>query len=134
MKGALLDYISDLQIDNASKEDIRNRVFAYCLDKIKKKEDISLSHLSSLISEENPDGFKDFAASEKYGVSSLIKGHKQTLKSLKFYVYRSKELTIEFDSGLIDKSVFYNEKKNEILIINVPEALKKQLTNTDNGE
>jgi len=134
LKGALLDYISDLDIDNPAKEDLRNKVFAYCVDKIKRREDISLSHLSSLIDEENPDAFKDFAASEKYGVSSLIKGHKQTLRSLKFYVYRSKELTLEFDSGLIDKTVFYNEKKNEILIKNVPEALKKQLTNSNNGE
>jgi len=131
LKGALLDYIGDLDLDNAGKEDLRNRVFNYCVDKIKKKEDISLSHISSLIDEENPESFRKFAASEKYGVSSLVKGHRQTLKSLKFYVYRSKKLTLEFDSELMNESIFYNEKKNELTIKQIPDALKKQLTKTD---
>ena len=130
-KGALLDYIKTLEKDDSVKEDIKNRVFNYCVEKIKKSEDISLAHISSMIDEENPDLFQKFASTEKYGVSALIKGHRQTLKSLKFYVYRSKKLSIEFDSSLMDQSIFYNEKKNELRIKDVPEELKKQLTNTE---
>lgn len=134
LKGALLDYVGGLDLNNAEKEDIRNRVFNYCVEKIKKHEDISLSHISSLIDEDNPDSFKKFAANEKYGVSAFVKGHKQTLKSLKFYVYRSKKLTIEFDSSLINESVFYNENKNELRIKNIPDELRKQLTNSEDKE
>ena len=130
-KGALLDYIESLNLKNPEKEEMKNNVFNYCVNKIKKNEDISLSHISSMIDEKNPDLFQKFAASEKYGVSALIKGHRQTLKSLKFYVYRSKKLSIEFDSSLMDQSIFYNEKKNELRIKDVPEELKKQLTNTE---
>ncbi len=131
LKRALLDYLGELDLDNAEKEDIRNRVFNYCVEKIKQREDVSLSHISSMIDEQNPESFKNFAASEKYGVSSYVKGHKQTLKSLKFYVYRSKKLTIEFDSALVNESIFYNENKNELRIKNVPDELKKQFTNAE---
>lgn len=131
LKGALLDYMGELDLETSEKEDIRNRVFNYCVEKIKRREDISLSHISSMIDEDNPDLFQQYAASEKYGVSSYVKGHRQTLKSLKFYVYRSKKLTIEFDSSLINESVFYNENKNELRIKNIPDELRKQLTNTE---
>jgi len=134
LKGALLDYIGELDLDKNEKEDIRNRVFNYCVEKIKNREDISLSHISSMIDEANPDSFQKFAASEKYGVSAYVKGHRQTLKSLKFYVYRSKKLTVEFDSSLINEIVFYNENKNELRIINVPDELRKQLTNSEDEE
>jgi nucleoid-associated protein len=134
LKGALLDYIGELKIDNFEKEDIRNKVFNYCVEKIKKREDISLSHISSMIDENNPENFKNFAASERYGVSSLVKGHRQTLKSLKFYVYRSKKLTIEFDSSLVNESIFYNENRNELRIKNIPAELRKQLTNKEDDQ
>jgi len=87
-----------------------------------------------MIDEDSPDAFQKFAASEKYAVSAYVKGHKQTLKSLKFYVYRSTKLTIEFDSSVINESIFYNANKNELRIKNVPDELRKQLNNSEDEE
>ncbi len=134
LKGALLDYIAELQLDNAGKEEIRNRVFNYCITKSKRKEEISLNHISSMIDAENPDLFREFASGEDYRVSPFVKGHTKTLKTLKFYVYRSKTLSIEFDSDLINDTIFYNEDRNELKIKNVPAELKKQLINQDTDE
>jgi nucleoid-associated protein YejK len=134
LKGAFLDYVGELDLDNSEKEDLRNRVFNYCITQTRKKEDISLHHISSMIDEENPELFQEFASSEEYRVSPFVKGHSKTLKSLKFYVYRSKKLTIEFDSGLMNESIFYNEKRNELKIKNIPDELRNQLTNANDGE
>lgn len=130
-KKAFLDYVASLDMVNSEKEDLRNKILIYCNTQTKKNEDISLAHISSMISNDEPNKFLEFATTEAYQVSSIIKGHLKTLKTLKFYVYRSRELTIEFDNGLLDRSVFYDKTKNELLIKEVPELMKKQILNLE---
>ena len=131
LKSAFLDYIDTLQIDNEAKENLRNDVFNYCIGQAKRKEDISLGHISSIIDNEQPELFQEFASGEQYRVSANVKGHVQTLKSLKFYTYKSKKLSISFDSGLVNESIFYNEQANELRITNIPDDLRRQLTNSE---
>ncbi len=131
LKSAFLDYLDTLQIDNETKENLRNDVFNYCIAQAKRKEDISLSHISSIIDNEQPELFQEFASAEQYRVSANIKGHVQTLKSLKFYTYKSKKLSISFDSGLVNESIFYNENENELRITNIPDDLRRQLINSE---
>lgn len=134
LKSAFLDYLDTLQIDNETKENLRNDVFNYCIAQAKRKEDISLSHISSIIDNEQPESFSEFASGEQYRVSANVKGHVQTLKSLKFYTYKSKKLSISFDSGLVNESIFYNENENELRITNIPDDLRRQLTNSETEE
>jgi nucleoid-associated protein len=129
LKRAFFAFIETLPLNNTEKEDKRNQVYNYCLEKIKRNEEISLSHVSSLLDNENPESFKEFASGEEYQVNSTIKGHKPSLKSLKFFVYRSKELTIEFDSALLDNRISYDRAQNELLIKNIPDDLRHQILN-----
>lgn len=131
LKRAFLDYLPQLELDTQEEENLRNQVLNYCYAQTRRKEDISLHHISSMISADEPDLFQEFAASEDYRVSSLIKGHNRTLKTLKFYVYRSKKLTIEFDSGLVNESIFYNPQTNELRITNLPDDLRRQFANEE---
>lgn len=133
LKTAFLDYLETLVITQEEKETLRNDVFNYCINQTKRKEDISLSHISSMINNEEPQLFQKFASGEDYGVSANIKGHRQTLKSLKYYSYKSKALSISFDSNLINERVFYNEDDNSLRITNIPDELKYQLIRTDNN-
>ena len=134
LKKAVLDYLDKLDINQNEKEDKRNKVFDYCLDKINKKQDVSLNGISDILSEEGIESFSEFAGSEAYEVNSIIKGHKKTLRNLKFYVYRSKELIIEFDSSLItEKRIKFNQSKNQLVINKVPESLKQQILNISNS-
>lgn len=130
LKTAFLDYLESLDITQEEKETLRNDVFNYCINQTKRKEDISLSHISSMINNEEPQLFQEFASDENYGVSANIKGHRQTLKSLKYYSYKSKSLSLSFDSKLINERVFYNEEDNSLKIINIPDELKYQLVRT----
>jgi nucleoid-associated protein YejK len=131
LKSAFLDYIDTLKIDIEAKENLRNDIFNYCIGQVKRKEDISLGHISSTIDNEQPELFQEFASGELYRVSANVKGHIQTLKNLKFYTYKSKKLSISFDSGLVNESIFYNEQTNELRITDIPDDLRQQLTNSE---
>lgn len=130
LKKALLAFLDTLDISNSLKEEKRNQVYNYCMEKIKQSGDISLSHISSILDNDNPDSFQHFASSEEFQVSSTIRGHRQALKNLKFYVYRSKDLTIEFDSALMSSNrIVYDQEQNELIIKNVPDDLRQQILN-----
>ena len=127
LKKALGDYLLGQGMDKEKIEAVKSEVFSYCEKRMKDKDDISLSAISALINQDQPELFKEFAASEKYEVSSVFKGH-PTLKSLRYYSYKSQELTIVFDSKLLDKKVVYDSATNELLIKEVPDRLKAQLS------
>lgn len=128
LKRALNDYFIHAGYDQKTTDDIKATIFSYCEERSKKKEDISLEFLSSLVSHDEPDAFKEFASSEKYQVSAAFKGHTNTLRSLKYYTHKSKDLTIVFDHKLLNNSIFYEEKKNQLLIKKIPDDLREQLS------
>ena len=92
-----------------------------------KKREIQLSAISALFDNENPDAFQEFAADEKYGVSSIISGDRAKLKIMKFVTYKDKNMTIEFDCDLLGKNVIYDAKFNKLTIKNLPQELINQI-------
>lgn len=127
LKKALADFFTDAGYEKKQVEEIKTKIFSHCEQKIRNKEDINIEVLSALIDETEPSKFKEFASAEKYQLSTTFRGHR-TLRSLKYYSYKSRDLTIEFDSKLLGKQVVYNEKNNNLLIKDIPEYLKDQLT------
>ncbi|OKS84557.1 nucleoid-associated protein [Mucilaginibacter polytrichastri] len=126
LKKALSDFLIGQGLDKERIEAIKSEVFTYCEQRMKNKEDISLNTVSSIVNQDDPELFKEFAASEAYEVSSVFKGH-ATLKSLRYYSFKSQELTIVFDSKLLDHKVIFDAGSNELLIKEVPEKLRAQL-------
>lgn len=128
LKLAVKDYLDTLEIDPEEIHNLRNSVSNYCDSQIKKGEDISLHHISSMVNQDSPEAFKEFASSDKYMVSDMIKGHSDILKGLRYYKYRAKNLKIEFDDKMLqDKIVEYVKGRNELIIREVPKALVDQL-------
>ena len=126
LKRALTDYLRQEGMDAAAIEQTKAAIFSYCERQMKKKEDIHLDFVSSLINQEEPEKFREFAAGESYQVSAAFKGH-SSLRSLKYYSYKSKDLVIEFDSKLLGDKVIYDQKKDQLIIKQVPADLKQQL-------
>jgi nucleoid-associated protein len=126
---ALTDYFTANGISEKDAETTKASIFSYCEQRIKTKEDINLSFISSLVNHDEPEKFKEFASAEEYHISHAFKGHRETLRSLKYYSYRSKELTLIFDSQLINKKrIVYNQERNQLLIKEIPDDLRLQLT------
>ena len=76
---------------------------------------------------ENPNGFKEYAAQEEYGVSEIISGDRIRLKKMKYTFYKGKDLTIIFDNQQLDKTVFYDKTKKQLTFKKLPEELINQL-------
>lgn len=127
LKRAIHDYLFQSSFGGKRAEAAREEVFAYCEQQIKGGEDLQLRFISSLINADNPDDFALFASGEKYQVSAVFKGH-VSLRSLKYYSFTSKELTLVFDRRLLNDTVIYDEAKNSLLIKNIPTFLQNQLT------
>lgn len=53
------------------------------------------------------------------------------MKTLNYVKYRTPDLTVEFNNKLIGVQIFYSDKKNELTIKNVPDELRKQITQWD---
>ncbi len=127
LQRAINDFLSEQRYNKNDTEATKELVFAYCAAQMKAKEDIRLNFVSSLISGTEPEKFMGFASAEKYGVSAVFRGY-PTLKSLKYYTYNSRELTLVFDGKLLGSTIIYDADKNNLLIKNIPDHLKNQLT------
>jgi nucleoid-associated protein YejK len=128
LANALVRFCTNKKYDDAKTRDIKNAVYYYCIECINAKKEISLSAISALINPENPDEFQEFASSEENEVDEIISGDKTILKTLNYVKYRTPDLTVEFNNKLIGVQIFYSDKKNELTIKNVPDELRKQIT------
>ncbi|MDH6534577.1 hypothetical protein D0T51_05525 [Parabacteroides sp. 52] len=121
------------QNNNYNREqtaETKNRVSNYCKDCLKEKKEISLSAISALIDNENPDLFKEFASDEDYGVDEIISGDPSVLRSVGSVKYKDKEgkLSVEFSNELLlSKQVIYDDSKKLLTIKNI--SLSDQISN-----
>lgn len=124
---ALRQFLDQQQIDGNQEERIRSDVYDYCHNQISRGEELSLTRISGIVNQEQPELFAEFAAGEEYGVSATFGGHKQTLKNLTYFTYTGRGLTIKFERGAWDDQVDFNADTNTLTIRNVPDALREQL-------
>lgn len=127
LTNALDAYCDVKNYDRETKIRKRNEIFLYCEECINDKKEIQLTTISALLDAENPVDFEEFAADEKYSVSSIISGDKTKLKKMKFVLYKDKKLTVEFDLKLLGREVIYNQQRRELLIKNLPQELIDQI-------
>lgn len=105
----------------------KNEIYDYCLKCVNIRKAIQLSAVSALFDNENPDGFREFAAQEKYGVSEIISGDSNRLKKLRYTFYKGEDLTIIFDNQKLDKTIIYDKRKKQLTFKELPEELINQL-------
>ena len=117
-------------LDNFCKEnnytrektiETRNKVSDYCKDCMKEKKEISLSAISALIDNENPTLFQEYASDEERAVDEIISGDSTVLRSIGSVRYKDKDgrLNVEFSNELLDKQIFYDNKKKQLTIKNI---------------
>lgn len=124
---ALDEYCKQKGYDRKTKVSKERDVYSYCEDCMNNKVEIQLSMVSSILDPENPDDFKEFASGETYEVSAVISGDRSKLKHIKYAMYKSKEMTVEFDKKLLGTNIIYNSQKNELTFKNLPDELVNQI-------
>ncbi len=124
---AIDDYCNKQGFTRDSKIKKKNEIFDYCNDCRKNGKEISLITISAIFDPENADVFKEFASDEDYGVSEIISGDSKQLRRIKFYKYKGDGITIEFDSDLYNKKVFYDKDKKQLTFKNLSSQLIAEL-------
>jgi nucleoid-associated protein YejK len=119
-------YCSENGYDESKKKEIKRKIFEYCQDCNKQKKEILLSHISSLIDDENPDNFSVFASGETYAISDVIKYDSKVLRSLKYIVFQSEDFSIKINKQLVGKTAKYSKERGTLTITNLPEDLTSQ--------
>ena len=100
----------------------RNKVSDYCKDCIKEKKEISLSAISALIDNENPNLFQEYASDEERAVDEIVSGDQKVLRNIGSVRYKDKEgkLSIEFSNELLtENKVIYDRKKQLLTITDI---------------
>jgi len=119
-----------LQGKGYERQDIikkRNDVFDYCNDCLNKKKEISLSSISALLNNEQPEEFKEFAAAEEYGVSEIVSGDKTQLRRIKYIYYKDEDITVGFDNDLLGKEIIFDKNKKQLIFKHLPAGLIHEL-------
>lgn len=112
--------------DDTKTKEVKASALRHSMDRMTANQEILLDTLSAIINGDEPREFAEFASKEEYSVSQIISGHKKTLQNLQRIKYISSKLNIEFDTSLVDKSVFYDRETNVLRIEEVPEELANQ--------
>ena len=127
LRYALDEYFNQKSYDRGTKVSKMRDVYSYCEDCMNNKKEIQLSMVSSILDDENPSEFQEFASDEKYGVSAIISGDRSQIKHIKYAVYNSKEISITFDKKLLGKNVIFNPKTKDLTFKNLPDELINQI-------
>ncbi|PZU19476.1 MAG: hypothetical protein DI622_08865 [Chryseobacterium sp.] len=123
---AIHSYCSENDYDDTKTKEIERKVFEYCQDCKKNRKEIQLSYISTIIDDENPNSFSEYASNEKFSVSEIIKYDSKTLKTLKFVDYQSEDFSIRFNKKMINKTVKLNREKKTLTLTNIPDELIAQ--------
>lgn len=133
MVKALLEFLNKKGFSNDEVREKKKIVFDYCNTCIKEKREVLLSQISYMLDENEPNEFAEFASSEAYGVSEVVKTDSKVLRSLHYVEYRSNDLTVIFNTDLLtSKKIDYNPKTKALLIKELPADLIKELENNVN--
>lgn len=127
---ALEHYCKENNYSRDETVETKNRVSFYCKNCVKEKKEISLSAISALIDNENPNKFQEFAADENYAVDEIISGDPRVLRTIGSVKYKDKDgkLSVEFSNELLmNKQVLYDDKKKQLTIKNI--SLSDQIPN-----
>ncbi|OJX30045.1 MAG: hypothetical protein BGO86_05750 [Chryseobacterium sp. 36-9] len=126
LKDAVHSYCIESGFDDAKTKDTKRKVYDYCQDCKKNKKEIQLAHISSIIDDENPNAFSEYASNEKFSVSEIIKYDSKILRTLKFVEYQSEDFSIKLNKQMIGKTAKINKEKKTLTLTNIPDELLSQ--------
>lgn len=126
LKSAINSYCIENGFDDTRTKDVKRKVYEYCQDCNRNKKEIQLTHISSILDDENSEAFSVYASNEKFSVSEIIKYDSKTLKTLKFVDYQSEDFSIRINKQMIGKTAKINKEKKTLTLTNIPDELIAQ--------
>ncbi len=124
---AVADYFDFIKASRDDKVKKRKNLYQYCQECLDEKKPILLKRVSYIINPEDPEDFENFAVSETYKVSAIVSGDRTRIRKLNNISYKSNELSISFDCSLLNKTVFFDEDEECLILRELPYELRDKL-------
>ncbi|MCW8966886.1 MAG: nucleoid-associated protein [Candidatus Pacearchaeota archaeon] len=128
---AVRAYAVHNDFSSEDKAEFEHKVFQFCEEKRRVGEDVLLSALSAYIDPENPESFFEFANGEPHQVDTVVTPDRNTYKRLQYISHSKGELKISFPRTMLQDTIDYNSNDGTLLIKDLPDELKKQLSDEE---
>ncbi|MCE9679469.1 nucleoid-associated protein YejK [Shewanella sp. AS1] len=127
LMNAVEDFVASSELTKDERQQCREKVFEYCVDRCDTGSDIQLKDLADELADSGMDSFYDFARGDEYQLEDEFPGDKSTLRQLKKFSGTGGGVSLSFDGQHLGERVIYDPISNSILIKGVPANLKDQL-------
>lgn len=110
---------------------VKKFVFDQCSAWLDDSQPVLISDLSTMLDKsfkpKEEGKFLSIAQDEPFNLSNELPVEKSSLKGLTRFMGRTKNLTVSFDSSLLNVSVFFDSEKEHLTITEMPEELVDEL-------
>lgn len=96
---ALVSYLDSLGLTDEEKEEKKYQIYKYIIDIQKNGEAVSIDTISSMISSENPSGFKEYVQdpNNNYNIDTVIdRVDTERIRKLVKFRYKDKDFSVSF--------------------------------------
>lgn len=120
------------RFDEKKSFTVRKFVHEYCSERLSTGKLALVEDISQILDThynlEKKNSFLQIAQNPPFQLSNEINVHKSSLRKLMRYFGSNADLTINFSSTLLEKSIWYNKDSDTLTIQGIPEGLKIQLS------
>lgn len=125
-------YCSAHNFDSSKTEEVKEFIYITCTDWDKNQESILIDKISTLLDtkfvrkSEEHGKFLEIAQNDPFSLNYEIRLDKTALKSLKRYSFKTKQISVSFDSDLLNHSVIFDREKKELIFTDLPDDFISQ--------
>jgi len=124
----LKKFAKDQGLDQETEEEFLSSAFAYCKERNKNDEPLSLEALSNAVWPNNPKKLQDAFVEDGVQISDGFVPDGRSIKGLVRLKYKTEYWTVDIDRHALSKGyAHYNQAKGELVLLNLPDALKEEL-------
>ncbi len=117
---------------------VRSRAYEFCKEQHALGEPVAIEALSGYLDEDQPERFKEFAASSQdLPENTVLHPDHRKVKKLVRIAGSGGGMSVSFSSDLVNQAIYYDREQDALTITRLPKALREQLQryleSRDNG-
>lgn len=126
--GALKKFAKAQGLNQLAEDNFLQSAFNYCEERNKNDEPLSLEALSNVAWPNEPKKLQDAFVDDGVQISDGFVPDGRSIKALMRLKYKTEYWTVDIDRHALSQGyAYYNQKKGELTLLKLPEALKAEL-------
>jgi len=124
----LKKFAKDQGLDQEAEEEFLSSAFAYCKERNKNDEPLSLEALSNAVWPNEPQKLQDAFVEDGVQISDGFVPDGRSIKGLVRLKYKTKYWTVDIDRHALSSGyAHYDQRKRALVLLNLPDALREEL-------